>query len=71
MNRRGKGEKKEEIIIKKKISKCRTLSNAVPLSPKSIFQTAKRMMNLTVFFVQIEGNLLRKKLETAISFFFF
>lgn len=40
--------------------KCITLSNEVLLSLKSILYTAKRMMNLSVFYVCIKGSFLRK-----------
>lgn len=46
MNKREKERKRE-----RKKYKSITLSNEALLSPKSIFQTVKRMMNLTVFYV--------------------
>lgn len=46
MNKREKERKRE-----RKKYKCITLSNEVLLSPENIFQIAKRMMNLTVFYV--------------------
>lgn len=42
-----KGEKEK----RRKKYKCVTLSNEVLLCPKSIFQKAKKIVNLTIFYV--------------------
>lgn len=46
---RTRERRREKRQIKK--YKCVTLSNEVLLSPKGILQTAKKIVNLTIFYV--------------------